>query len=169
MISNSKSFVIQAFIVLTILASSLTSFVYAAAISPAHPARVMGSLLPRIDAGDAMVNLCSALSSTITGACNGASNTPEISDCGRIKDGLTVICSESNGSNDAIANADANTLLNDIANGNTLKAIQDICNTLQLDIGNICNNFNDSADNAFCSMLASSVSATCQMIISQDA
>ena len=110
-----------------------------------------------------MVNLCGALSTTIQGICAGSNANSTV--CDKTNLGLTVVCSGSNGSADTIANADADALASDLASGNTILVIQDICNTMQLDIANNCDNFNDP-DVQFCDMLVIAVGDTCQQALS---
>ena len=110
-----------------------------------------------------MANLCGALSTTIQGICAGSNANATV--CDKTTLGLTVVCSGFNGNAYTVANADAGALASALASGSTLDVIKDICGTLQLDIANNCDNFNDP-DAEFCDMLANAVIDTCQQALS---
>ena len=144
------------------------------------PGAPIGSLFPRADTSGALQGLCSNFNNAINTICINFVDGG-IFNCDNTIHSITVICSDfltfpidstaevasnAKGKADAQTSADADTDLDTaVAAGDTVSAIQDICNTMQLFIDLDCDknddNPNDPKGSGICLMFGSAVNNAC--------
>ena len=145
---------------------------------------MIGSLFPRADTTSALTGLCNDINNAIDTVCN--NNVRGIVNCDNVLQSTALICGFVNFTIDptaevlasdkaktdaqTIANADTD-LATAVAAGDTVSAIQDICNSMQLFIDQDCddtdpNNPTDPIGTGACLMFGSAINNVCISAIS---